>query len=542
MRWRRALVPAVALAVAGATLTACGNDSVARIRYVVDGDLHTYNAATVAASAAPRAFARTLGGFGYHGPDGQVVADNDFGAISVVRQAPLVLDYQIADKAVYSDDKPVTCDDMVLAWAAQSGRYPQFDAASQAGYSDIAAIDCRPGEKKARVSFAQDRAFVDYKQLFAATALMPSHVIAGQLGIADGAVTDALMNADAAQVDRIAQAWNTIWTLTAEADLTHFPSSGPFKIDSVHDDGTVELVANDHWWGAAPVARRITVSPQRGDLAEQVRDGGVDVVDVAAGSAGALNASDDYQRTEYQSADVQQLIFAPEGPLSQVPTRRALALCTPRDVIAGDAGVPIINTRLFTAIDDAYDDTENTGEAGPFAASDPDAARAELDAKPLSVRIGYREFDARLAAIVETITRACEPAGIEVVGAPGTGPQALSDGQIDVLLAGTGGNVGSTGSSVMDAYTLRTGNGDNLARYNNGQIDGIISALAVTVDPAEVSRLLAESAPVLWADLPTLPLYRQQRTLLTSKKVTAVAANPTRWGAGWNMDRWGQQR
>jgi peptide/nickel transport system substrate-binding protein len=38
--------------------------------------------------------------------------------------------------------------------------------------------------------------------------------------------------------------------------------------------------------------------------------------------------------------------------------------------------------------------------------------------------------------------------------------------------------------------------------------------------------------------MPTLPLYRQQRTLIWSKKMFAVEANPTKWGAGWNMDRW----
>ena len=43
---------------------------------------------------------------------------------------------------------------------------------------------------------------------------------------------------------------------------------------------------------------------------------------------------------------------------------------------------------------------------------------------------------------------------------------------------------------------------------------------------------------MLWAGMPTLPLYRQQRTLLASKKMYAVGTNPSRWGAGWNMDRW----
>ena len=88
-----------------------------------------------------------------------------------------------APSAVYSDGKPITCDDMVLAWASQSGRFPGFDAANRAGYSDIASVDCAPGQKKARVSFAQDRGFVDFGQLFAATSMMPSHVIADELGL-----------------------------------------------------------------------------------------------------------------------------------------------------------------------------------------------------------------------------------------------------------------------------------------------------------------------------------------------------------------------
>ena len=179
---------AVALAAAVAAgapfaLTACSGSAAEQVDYAVDGTLTTYNTNTVtgAASAGAQAFARVLTGFSYHGPDGQVVADHDFGTVSVVGREPLVLDYQIADNAVYSDGKPVTCDDMVLAWAAQSGRFPGFDAASHAGYVDIAGIDCQPGQKKARVSFAPDRAVADYMQLFTATSMMPSHVIADEL-------------------------------------------------------------------------------------------------------------------------------------------------------------------------------------------------------------------------------------------------------------------------------------------------------------------------------------------------------------------------
>ncbi len=535
---------AVPLAVTFA-LTGCSGSAASEIDYVVDGPLSSYNVNTTVgfASAGAQAFARTLTGFGYHGPDGQVVADHDFGTVSVVGGSPLVLDYQIADNAVYSDGKPVTCDDLVLAWAAQSGRFPGFDAATQAGYVDIANIECIPGQKKARVSFVPDRGVVDYMQLFTATTMLPSHVIADQLNID---VTATLLSNNAPSVARVAQLWNTTWDL--KPGLKHddivkrFPSSGPYKIESVLDDGAVVLVANDRWWGPKAITKRITVSPQAADIQDRVNNRSVDVVDVAAGSSGTLATPDNYERTDSASAGIEQLIFAPQGPLAQTKARRAFALCTPRDAIAHDAGVPIANSRLSPVAEDAVAQADGAAEAGPFNKADPVAARDALGGAPLPVRIGYQGPNARLAVTVGTITKSCAAAGIGVsnVTLDTSGPQALKDGKIDVLLAGTGGasGGGSTGSSAMDAYDLHSGNGNNLSGYANPQVDGIIGALAVSGDPAERVRLLAEGAPVLWGDMPTLPLYRQQRTLLMSKKMYAVSANPTRWGAGWNMDRW----
>ncbi|OBG25239.1 ABC transporter substrate-binding protein [Mycobacterium sp. 852002-51057_SCH5723018] len=527
--------------LAAFTLTACSGSASSQIDYVVDGPLVTYNTNTVvgAASAGAQAFARTLTGFGYHGPDGQVVADRDFGTVSVVSGAPLVLDYQIADNAVYSDGKPVTCDDLVLTWAAQSGRFPGFEAATQAGYVDIANIECIPGQKKARISFVPDRGIVDYTQLFAATSIMPAHVIADQLNVD---VTAALLSHNGPVVERIAQLWNTTWDLKPGMDLKRVPSSGPYKVERILDGGAVVLVANDRWWGPKPITKRVTVWPQAPDIQDRVNNRSVDVVDVAAGSSGALATPDNYERSDSPSDGIEQLIFAPQGALAAANARRAFALCTPRDAIAHDAGVPIANSRLQPASEDAVAAAEGAAEAGPFGKADPAAARAALGGAPQPVRIGYQGPNARLAVTVGVITKSCAPAGITVtnVNLASSGPQALKDGKIDVLLASTGGATGSgsTGSSAMDAYALHSGNGNNLSDYANPQVDGAISALAVSADPAERVRLVAEAAPILWADMPTLPLYRQQRTLLLSKKMVAVSRNPTRWGAGWNMDRW----
>ena len=537
-------VTAVFCLAAPAMLAACAGRAAEQVNYAVDGLLVSYNTNTVpgAASAGSQAFARTLTGFSFHGPDGQVLADNDFGSVSVVGREPLVLDYQIADDAVYSDGKPVTCDDMVLAWAAQSGRFPGFYAASLAGYSDIAGIECQPGQKRARVNFLPGRSIADYNQLFTATSVMPSHVIADQLGLD---VTSALQGGDLAEIGRVAEAWNTTWDLKPGMDaetLKRFPSSGPYRIESVLDSGAVVLTANDRWWGAAPITERITVWPRGVDVQDKINDGTFHVVDVATGSSGTLSTPDDYESVEFPSAGIEQMIFAPQGPLAAPEARRAIAACTPRDRIAANARMPIANARLNPVNDDAYSVLESGPLSDQYNVADPDTARSDIEGQPLTVRIGYQAPNPRLAATIAAITQACLPAGITVVDATTetTGPQTLRDGGIDVLVASTGGAVGSgsTGSSAMDAYALHTGNGNNLSGYSNPQIDGIISALATTTDPKEQIRLLADAAPMLWADVPTLPLYRQQRTVLSVKSMFAVEANPTRWGAGWNMDRW----
>ena len=542
-RRRRTAVSLVAVltVLAPTVLAGCSADAAQQVNYAVDGVLSSYNTNTVAgaASAGPQAFARVLTGFSFHGPDGQVLSDGDFGSVSVVGREPLILDYQIADNAVYSDGKPLTCDDIVLTWAAHSGRFPGFDAASRGGYLDIAGIECQPGTKKARVNYLPSRSVVDYAQLFTATSIMPSHVIGDALGVD---VTAGIQSGDPVAVARIAEAWNTIWDLKVDSDLTRFPSSGPFKIDSVLPEGAVTLVANDRWWGARPAIQRVTVWPRGIDVQDRINNGSFQVVDVADGSSGTLTTPDDYQRSDIPSGGIEQLIFAAAGPLAAPPARRAVALCTPREVIAANARQPVANARLNPVSDDAYSRLESGPLSDQYNPGNADAARVALEGQTLSVRIGYRAPNPRLAATIGAIIRSCGAAGIVVVDASSdvVGPQALRDGQLDALLASTGGATGSgsTGSSALDAYTLFAGNGNNLPGYSNPQIDGIISSLAVTTDPKEQARLLGDGAPILWVDMPTLPLYRQQRTVIAAKSMFAVQANPTKWGAGWNMDRW----
>ncbi|EIC64522.1 hypothetical protein S7W_19473 [Mycobacteroides abscessus M94] len=300
--------------LAAGLLTSCWTSAAKTLDYAVDGRLTTYNVNSVAgnASAGAQAFNRVLTGFGFHGPDGQVIADHDFGTVEVVGRIPLVLDYTINEKAVYSDGKPVTCEDMVLSWFAQSGRMPDFDTASTAGYADISTVDCKPGQKTARVTFAPDRAFTDWTQLFTATTMLPWHVVADKLG-GNIDLVGAIASNNVPALQKIADFWNNQWNLDTDLDLSKFPSSGPYKLDGYNDDGSVVLVANDKWWGNPPVTKRVTVWPSGIDVQKRLSDGDLEVVDVAAGSAGTLTAPDGFVRTEEPGSGVEQLIFGAGG-------------------------------------------------------------------------------------------------------------------------------------------------------------------------------------------------------------------------------------
>ena len=58
------------------------------------------------------------------------------------------------------------------------------------------------------------------------------------------------------------------------------------------------LTANDRWWGAKPITKRITVWPRGVDVQDRLNNGSFQVVDVATGSSGTLTTPDDYQRVE----------------------------------------------------------------------------------------------------------------------------------------------------------------------------------------------------------------------------------------------------
>lgn len=558
-RWSAALVAA---SVGAVSITACSSpeDKVPSIGYSFDNVVDTYNARTVdgAASGARQAFTRVQVGFSYLGPEGDALSDNDIGTVSVVPGDTLTVQYSIAPAATYSDGAPMACDDLVLAWAANSGKFatdrPLFDAASTAGYSDIERIDCVPGAKEATVVFASGRSYQNWRALFGATDLLPAHVAARAAGVPN--VVDPILAEDDDVVTRIADFWNTGWTLTpGSIDLALLPSAGPYRIESYTAEDGLVLVANDAWWGNPPQTQQVVVWPKGTDLAAKSADGSLDVIDHGAGAVD-LGTTEGFTTTEEPSRGVEQLTFATQGVLADASARRAVAACIPRSDLFDTLGHPgfeaeaaglgsgVVDSRLVQPDTLEYPSVA-TVVGDRYQRSDLDQASRELEAagvNALTVRVGYRGPDARRAQVVSRMAADCAAAGITVEDAssPDFTPSALRAGAVDAVLGSSGSLPGPSGSAaaVTARYSLRTGIGLNVGGYSNGRIDSIVDQLAVTDDPERVLALATEGENILWNDMPSLPLYNEPRTTVVSDGMQDVVPNPTAAGAGWNMDRW----
>lgn len=563
-RPRRAVVGITLAVVAAATLS-CGTEEerVHSIGYAIDNTVTSYNANTVdgAASGARQAFTRVLPGFGYVAPSGEVVSDTDIGTATAVPGDPFTVQYRLSPDSVYSDGVPMSCDDLVLTWAAGSGRFTApdesgatvnvFDSSLRGGYADIDRVDCQPGSKEATVVFKGGRGDTDWNTLFGATELMPAHVASRQAGVGD--LVGAINGNNLDDVRRIADFWNSGWSLTpGEFDPALFPSAGPYRIESYSTDGGLVLVVNERWWGNAPGTDRIVVWPRGTEMAAAADGGQIQVVDVGAGSmSDAHQVVGAVESATVVSRNLEQIVFATRGVFENPAARRAFALCVPRTQLYDELGASgegsgfatgPVSSRLLPTDSPLYPQT--AGPAERYLQPDLEAARGERSAsgqERMEVRIGYLGPDDRRARTVELIAASCREAGIDVVdaGSDSFVPSRLGT-DVDAVLAGTAAAAGSGGTADMNLAraALHSGTGSNIGGFANGRIDEILDALLVAGDQQAVSGLVGDGERILWEEMPTLPLFVQPRSIGFASGLVAGVANPTTAGSGWNMDRW----
>lgn len=548
-----ALALLTSIAVIGAVVSACGDDGPPSITYVVDARLDTYNANTVDGNAggALMATTRLLPGFSYLGAQGQVTPDRDLGTVTQVAGPSLTLRYDINPEARFSDGHAFGCENLVLAWAAMSGRVPGgFHPATTAGYRDIEKVDCTPGARTATVTFAPGRAYADWLSLFGAGTMLPAHVVGDIAGAGD--VVGAIRSGDRAALTKIAEAWNTGFALTpGTLDKARFPSSGPYRIDSYSKTDGLVLVANEKWWGDAPATSRIVI--RGSDAQQRMPSGGFDVADVTGGiTTGEVAAADGSKQplpAPNRALAVESIVLARSGELADVRARAAFASCVPRDALARQfgQGAQMWNLRVLAPADNLAGQLNGSFGA---AYARPDLARtrqliadtAGTRTGPLRVRIGYLAPTPRWQQMVAAITESCARAGLTVVdaGSADITPGALGR-DVDALIVAGGSSFAAAGAAnpSRDAYQLYGGDPLDLDGYSDPAVSAAIDQLVVSDLAADRLALVRTIEDAAWAALPSIPLFAAPRIQRWSKRMDNVVPGLGRNGTGWNMDRWG---
>jgi len=195
-----------------------------------------------------------LAGFTSVDSSGARVPDRSFGTITVLSRHPLAVRYTVADGVRWSDGAPVDAVDLLLAWAAGSGRFPAFDVQRPALGLALASGMPTISEDRKSLTVVYDAAFADYETQF--DGVLPAHVVAQEaLGVEGAeAAKDALIdtveravNGDPASLDDVASWWNTGFSLDAGSGV--LLSDGPYRIASVVPGAEVTLVPNAKYAG-----------------------------------------------------------------------------------------------------------------------------------------------------------------------------------------------------------------------------------------------------------------------------------------------------
>ncbi len=493
---------------------------------------------------------QVLPSFWEFGDHGDVKKLSDFGSYEKTSDSPLTVEYTISDKAIWSDDTPIDCSDVVLQWAAQSGKFPDagFDPASTSGFDKMQQPKCAAGDKKFTIVYNEP--FADWIAGIGGPTqqLMPAHVIERETGVAS--VIDAVTDNNAADLKKIADFWNTAWSFSpGELKKDIIPSSGPYQIDSWKAGESITLKANPKWWGAKPKAGTIVIRfiPQQGQ-AQALQNGEIQVAEPQP-NPDVLNqlakAGDQITVLKGDEFTYDHLTFNFNGQFKDETLRKAFALCVPRDEIVEKLVKPVnpdakvLESRLLFPFQAGYDEYASTLGAEQYDKPNLAEATKLMAGRPtVTVRLGHIDPNQRRTDTTQLIKASCDKVGFNVVDSGSTtfhdDGGGLDAGNFDVALFAWSGSSLVTGNTAI----YMTNGGQNKGHYSNPQVDQWLTQLEQSTDPDQQRELFRNIDKQLWTDLATIPLFAWPGVVAHSSDVTGVSYQPAQTGVEWNVQQW----
>jgi len=480
--------------------------------------------------------------FNYYDPDLNLVQNESFGTYEKVSDDPLQVKYTYADTAKWSDGTPAGPADLLLEWAAQSGKFNNVEAeyddegnisnqdALDAGvYFDaadpsVALIEETPEIDGKSITLTYTKPFADWET--AIDQNLPAHIVAQRaLGIEDAEeATDALVAAiednTVEDLSKIAKVWSTDWNFASmPSDEDLLVTSGAYNISEFEQDQFITLTANPNFEGDnKAVFNKVTVR-WNGDpmgQAQALQNGEVDLINpqATADFKTAVEAMDGIEVASgpegtYEHVDLQ---FTNGGPFDPATyggdaekakkVRQAFLKTIPREQIIEnlikplDPEAEIRNSYTQVPGSPMYDAiVEANGQAETYATDIPGATAllAEAGVPAVSVRLLFDPANTRRQNEFELIKASAAQAGFDVQPY-----QVQTDWGTDLSNATAfydaalfGWQSTSTAVTASDA-TYRTAATNNYYGYSNPEVDALFDELQTATEAEDQERILTE--------------------------------------------------
>ena len=385
-------------------------------------------------------------------------------------------------------------------------------------------------------------------------SLLPAHVAAKAAGTDSAGLIKAIETNDVATLTKVADFWNTGWTLDKAKglpDASVIPSSGPYYVAAWDPGQSVTLKKNDKWWGTPAktdtiVIRYISQDQQVSALAS----GEVDVIEPQPNpdTNAALTALGNSVKADYGSQfTYEHMDLNVKNGFANEKLREALFKCAPRQQIVDNLIVPsnpdakLLNSLMLMDFQEGYEQIAAASGFENYATVDVDGAKAAYaasgEAPGKTIRVIHIDPNPRRTNEVALLKASCDPVGFNIQDVPLSSDQfgpTRAQGDYDIALFAWAGS-GLLGS--ISAQYASTGP-QNTAGWNDPKIDAAFTELNALTDPSKALPLLTTVDEQLAANYYTFPIFTFPGVTAMKSNIEGPVLNSTQTQATWNLQDW----
>lgn len=455
---------------------------------------------------------------------------------------PQTIVYTINPRATWSDGTPISADDFVYNWQAQSGdpKYHDvggqpFEPAGTAGYSQIKSVTGSNGGKTVTVVFSSP--FSDWKTLF--QDLTPAH-IARKVGFNNGFANFG----PAVQV-----------------------SGGPYMLQSYAQGQDLVAVQNPHYWGPKPKLSKIIFRFITDDSQQPVavQSGEIQVVEPFQATIPYLDSLKNISGLTVKVVPGFQFAHIDfneaNAYLANVDIRHAIAYGINRKEIVQreadvlDPKIKPLENRIFMPNAPYYQNTsQGYGDYEPAKARQllqqagmtmgPDGyfhPRSGPEAgQDFTLNIGTTAGQEAREQIEELVQSQLKQVGVKIniqdFSNLVTG--AFKTGAFDMVLFNWDAPpFPSTDVGIYCSYTNQPACSSNYDRYADPATDSLMQKALNTSSSAQAAVYWNQADRQLWKDMATLPLFQAPEVNAWSDRYTDISPNSL-VGIAWNAQDW----